>query len=163
MKNNTIAKSKIIMISLIAAAAIVFIFIAVRFFGMPYYLYYFLDNADDIAEILFKLVIGIGVIAASIVLIKSMSSKFDDNAEDSKYDTNTVIKKDNKSKKTIIIIAAVSLVLLISLFIFSSRFFGVYYILHNLEDIFEVLFQLAITVVAICFLAVFFKKVWKKI
>ena len=167
MKNNVITKSKPIIIAVSIIALIALLVIANRFLGIQYYLFYFIHNLDDVAEILLKLSISIAVIVLAIAFIKKMYDKFDDRKYDNKQesssdDTNLIVVK--KHKKTIIIAAAVLLGLLfVSLIIFSSRFYGMYYILHNLEDIFEVLFQLAIVVIVIAFLAVFFKKVWNKI
>lgn len=167
MKNNVITKSKPIIIAVSIIALIALLVIANRFLGIQYYLFYFLHNLDDVAEILLKLSISIAVIVLAIAFIKKMYDKFDDRKYDNKQenssdDTNFIVAK--KHRKTIIIAALVLLGLLfVSLIVFSSRFYGMYYILHNLEDIFEVLFQLAIVVIVIAFLAVFFKKVWNKI
>lgn len=163
MKNNVITKSKPVIIAVSIIAFIALLVVANRFLGIQYYLFYFIHNLDDVAEILLKLSISIAVIVLAIAFIKKMYDKFDDNKkESSSDDTNLIVTK--KHRKTIIIVAAVLLGLLfVSLIVFSSRFYGMYYILHNLEDIFEVLFQLAIVVIVIAFLAVFFKKVWNKI
>ncbi|MEI0567034.1 hypothetical protein [Brachyspira pulli] len=163
MKNNVITKSKPVIIAVSIIAFIALLVVANRFLGIQYYLFYFIHNLDDVAEILLKLSISIAVIVLAIAFIKKMYDKFDDNKkESSSDDTNLIVTK--KHRKTIIIAALVLLGLLfVSLIVFSSRFYGMYYILHNLEDIFEVLFQLAIVVIVIAFLAVFFKKVWNKI
>lgn len=167
MKNNVITKSKPVIIAVSIIAFIALLVVANRFLGIQYYLFYFIHNLDDVAEILLKLSISIAVIVLAIAFIKKMYDKFDDRKYDNKQesssdDTNLIVAK--KHRKTIIIATLVLLGLLfVSLIVFSSRFYGMYYILHNLEDIFEVLFQLAIVVIVIAFLAVFFKKVWNKI
>ncbi|MCZ9998200.1 hypothetical protein OFR29_08305 [Brachyspira hyodysenteriae] len=73
-------------------------------------------------------------------------------------------EKNNKSAKGLIISMAVIAVLaLIALFIFSSRFFGMHYMLYNLDDIVEGIFQLVVVVAVIGFGAVFAKKLLEKL
>ena len=57
--------------------------------------------------------------------------KYDNKQESSSDDTNLIVAK--KHRKTIIIAALVLLGLLfVSLIVFSSRFYGMYYILHKM-------------------------------
>ena len=51
MKNNVITKSKPVIIAVSIIALIALLVIANRFLGIQYYLFYFLHNLDDVAEI----------------------------------------------------------------------------------------------------------------
>ena len=157
MKNNVILKPALIALSL-GALAILAIIIAAVFFGIPYNAFYLLHNLENIAEVLLLLSITIVAFAFLIYFIKNVYDKNKGN------DENIKIKNNEKNKKAVIIVlSAFALLLAAVLFIFSGRFFGIYYILHNLEDIFEGIFKLVFTAAALVFLAVFFKKVWNKI
>ena len=167
MKNNVILKPALIALSL-GALAILAIIIAAVFFGLPYNAFYLLHNLENIAEVLLLLSITIVAFAFLIYFIKNVYDKnnYDKNNKDENKgnDDNIKIKNNEKNKKAVIIVlSAFALLLAAVLFIFSGRFFGIYYILHNLEDIFEGIFKLAFTAAALVFLAVFFKKVWNKI
>ena len=167
MKNNVILKPALIALSL-GALAILAIIIAAVFFGIPYNAFYLLHNLENIAEVLLLLSITIVAFAFLIYFIKNVYDKnnYDKNNKDENKgnDDNIKIKNNEKNKKAVIIVlSAFALLLAAVLFIFSGRFFGIYYILHNLEDIFEGIFKLAFTAAALVFLAVFFKKVWNKI
>lgn len=164
MKNNVILKPALIALSL-GALAILAIIIAAVFFGIPYNAFYLLHNLENIAEVLLLLSI---TIVAFAFLMYFMKNVYDKNNKDENRDNDENIKtinKNNEKNKKVLIIALSTFALLVVavLFIFSGRFFGIYYILHNLEDIFEGIFKLAFTAAAIVFLAVFFKKVWNKI
>lgn len=162
MKNNVILKPALIALSL-GVLAILAIIIAAVFFGIPYNAFYLLHNLENIAEVLLLLSITIVAFAFLIYFIKNNYDK--NNKDENKgNDDNIKIKNNEKNKKAVIIVlSAFALLLAAVLFIFSGRFFGIYYILHNLEDIFEGIFKLAFTAAALVFLAVFFKKVWNKI
>lgn len=162
MKNNVILKPTLIALSL-GVLAILAIIIAAVFFGLPYNAFYLLHNLENIAEVLLLLSITIVAFAFLIYFIKNNYDK--NNKDENKgNDENIKIKNNEKNKKAVIIVlSAFALLLAAVLFIFSGRFFGIYYILHNLEDIFEGIFKLAFTAAALVFLAVFFKKVWNKI
>ena len=162
MKNNVILKPALIALSL-GVLAILAIIIAAVFFGIPYNAFYLLHNLENIAEVLLLLSITIVAFAFLIYFIKNNYDK--NNKDENKgNDENIKIKNNEKNKKAVIIVlSAFALLLAAVLFIFSGRFFGIYYILHNLEDIFEGIFKLAFTAAALVFLAVFFKKVWNKI
>lgn len=167
MKNNVILKPALIALSL-GVLAILAIIIAAVFFGIPYNAFYLLHNLENIAEVLLLLSITIVAFAFLIYFIKNVYDKnnYDKNNKDENKgnDDNIKIKNNEKNKKAVIIVlSAFALLLAAVLFIFSGRFFGIYYILHNLEDIFEGIFKLAFTAAALVFLAVFFKKVWNKI
>ena len=172
MKNNVILKPALIALSL-GVLAILAIIIAAVFFGIPYNAFYLLHNLENIAEVLLLLSITIVAFAFLIYFIKNVYDKnnydknnYDKNNYDENKgnDDNIKIKNNEKNKKAVIIVlSAFALLLAAVLFIFSGRFFGIYYILHNLEDIFEGIFKLAFTAAALVFLAVFFKKVWNKI
>ncbi|MDO6993652.1 hypothetical protein Q5M87_06470 [Brachyspira innocens] len=169
MKNNVILKPALIALSL-GVLAILAIIIAAVFFGIPYNAFYLLHNLENIAEIVLLLSITIVAFAFLIYFIKNVYDKnnYDKNNKYENKENNDenikTINKNEKSKKVLIIALSVfALLLAAALFIFSGRFFGVYYILHNLEDIFEGIFKLAFTAAALVFLAVFFKKVWNKI
>ncbi|WP_020005117.1 hypothetical protein [Brachyspira innocens] len=163
MKNNVILKPALIALSL-GALAILSIIIAAGFFGIPYNAFYLLHNLENIAEVLLLLSITIVAFAFLIYFIKNVYDKKNNKDENKGNDENIKIKNNEKNKKAVIIVlSAFALLLAAALFIFSGRFFGVYYILHNLEDIFEGIFKLAFTAAALVFLAVFFKKVWNKI
>lgn len=162
MKNNVILKPALIALSL-GVLAILAIIIAAVFFGIPYNAFYLLHNLENIAEVLLLLSITIVAFAFLIYFIKNNYDKnnYDKNKGN---DENIKIKNNEKNKKAVIIVlSAFALLLAAVLFIFSGRFFGIYYILHNLEDIFEGIFKLVFTAAALVFLAVFFKKVWNKI
>lgn len=165
MKNNVILKPALIALSL-GALAILAIIIAAGFFGIPYNAFYLLHNLENIAEVLL-LLLSITIVAFAF-LMYFMKNVYDKNNKDENRDNDENIKtinKNNEKNKKVLIIALSTFALLVVavLFIFSGRFFGIYYILHNLEDIFEGIFKLAFTAAAIVFLAVFFKKVWNKI
>ena len=162
MKNNVILKPALIALSL-GVLAILAIIIAAVFFGIPYNAFYLLHNLENIAEVLLLLSITIVAFAFLIYFIKNVYDK--NNKDENKgNDDNIKIKNNEKNKKAVIIVlSAFALLLAAVLFIFSGRFFGIYYILHNLEDIFEGIFKLVFTAAALVFLAVFFKKVWNKI
>lgn len=167
MKNNVILKPALIALSL-GVLAILAIIIAAVFFGIPYNAFYLLHNLENIAEVLLLLSITIVAFAFLIYFIKNVYDKnnYDKNNYDKNKgnDENIKIKNNEKNKKAVIIVlSAFALLLAAVLFIFSGRFFGIYYILHNLEDIFEGIFKLVFTAAALVFLAVFFKKVWNKI
>ena len=79
-----------------------------------------------------------------------------------KYDN--LVKNGRMSKAVAFIaIALIAVLALIALFIFASRFFGMHYMLYNLDDIIEGIFQLVIVVAVIGFGAVFAKKVIEKL
>ena len=173
MKNNimSVVKSKkfIIISASIAAAAL--LIVAIRFLGLQYYMFYLMHDFDEVLEALLKIAVFAVMIMFAIVLFRKID--FKDNKEtkanesesdDNKKDLIVVKEKNSKSAKILFIVMAVIAVLaLIGLFIFSSRFFGMHYMLYNLDDIIEGIFQLVVVVAVIGFGAVFAKKVLEKL
>ncbi|CRF35448.1 unnamed protein product [Brachyspira suanatina] len=174
MKNNimSVVKSrKFIIISASIAAAALFI-AAIRFLGLQYYMFYLMHDFDEFLEALLKIAVFAVMVMFAIVLFRKIDSKDNKESKANEAESNNNEKKDlivvkeknNKSAKGLIISMAVIAVLaLIALFIFSSRFFGMHYMLYNLDDIIEGIFQLAVVVAVIGFGAVFAKKVLEKL
>lgn len=173
MKNNimSVVKSKkFIIISASIAAAALFI-AAVRFLGLQYYMFYLMHDFDEFLEALLKIAVFAVMVMFAIVLFKKIDSKDNKQSKESETESNNekkdlivVKEKNNKSAKGLIISMAVIAVLaLIALFIFSSRFFGMHYMLYNLDDIVEGIFQLAVVIAVIGFGAVFAKKLLEKL
>ncbi|ANN63627.1 hypothetical protein OFR22_02990 [Brachyspira hyodysenteriae] len=170
MKNNimSVVKSKkFIIISASIAAAALFIS-AVRFLGLQYYMFYLMHDFDEFLEALLKIAVFAVMVMFAIVLFKKIDSKDNKQSKESesnneKKDLIVVKDKNNKSKSLIIIFAVIGILALISLFVFYSRFFGMHYMLYNLDDIVEGIFQLAVVIAVIGFGAVFAKKLLEKL
>ncbi|WPC22991.1 hypothetical protein N4239_08555 [Brachyspira hyodysenteriae] len=172
MKNNimSVVKSKkFIIISASIAAAALFI-AAVRFLGLQYYMFYLMHDFDEFLEALLKIAVFAVMVMFAIVLFKKIDSKDNKQSKESETESNNekkdliVVKdKNNKSKSLIIIFAVIGILALISLFVFYSRFFGMHYMLYNLDDIVEGIFQLAVVIAVIGFGAVFAKKLLEKL
>ena len=173
MKNNimSIVKSKKFMvISAIIAAAALFI-VAVRFLGLQYYMFYLIHDFEDVAEGLLKISVFAVMMLFAVILFRKLDLKDGKpenktNAETANTENKDLIvpkEKNNKGKIGIIAIALIAVLALIALFIFASRFFGMHYMLYNLDDIIEGIFQLVVVAAVIGFGAVFAKKVLEKL
>lgn len=172
MKNNimSVVKSKkfIIISASIAAAAL--LIAAMRFLGLQYYMFYLMHDFDEVIEALLKISVFAVMVMFAVILFKKIDSK--DNKESKvnenesngeKKDLIVAKEKNNKAKSGIIIIAVIAVLALAALFIFYSRFFGMHYMLYNLDDIIEGIFQLVVVAAVIGFGAVFAKKVLEKL
>ncbi|ASJ21456.1 hypothetical protein [Brachyspira hampsonii] len=173
MKNNimSVVKSKkFIIIAASIAAAALFI-AAIRFLGLQYYMFYLMHDFDEVIEALLKISVFAVMIMFAFILFKKIDSKDtkeakanESEANNEKKDIIVVKEKNNKSNKSIIIIMAViGILALTALFIFYSRFFGMHYMLYNLDDIIEGIFQLVVVAAVIGFGAVFAKKLLEKL
>lgn len=173
MKNNimSVVKSKkFIIISAAIAAAVLFI-AAIRFLGLQYYMFYLMHDFDEVIEVLLKIAVFAVMVMFAIVLFRKIDAKGNKESKTNESESNNdkkdiivVKEKNNKSSKSLIIVIAVIAVLaLISLFIFSSRFFGMHYMLYNLDDVIEGIFQLVVAAAVIVFGAVFAKKLLEKL
>ncbi|WP_300365706.1 hypothetical protein [Brachyspira sp.] len=165
MKNNimSVIKSKKFMI--ISAIIVLFAFVisAVKFLGLQYYIFYIMHDFDDIIEILLKISVLVAMIIFAIALIKKIDSK---EAKKSNENSEEINKKEItviKNKKNNIIIISIIAIVLISMIVLFSRFFGMHYIIYNLDDIIDGIFQLVIATAIIVFGAVFAKKILEKI
>ena len=169
MKNNimAIAKSKKFMVISATIALAALLIMAGKFLGVHYYMFYLFYNLEDVAEIILKLGIFIAVIS---ILIAFFFKKDNNNRS---YNNSVINREENTEEKNnvksgklwlipIIVTIAVLLLLFLAPRFLASGFYGMY-MLHNLDDIIEGVFQLAISVAVIVFLAVFFKKIWNKL
>ncbi|KLI23993.1 hypothetical protein JQ824_08210 [Brachyspira hyodysenteriae] len=170
MKNNimSVVKSKKFIIISASIAAVALFISAVRFLGLQYYMFYLMHDFDEFLEVLLKIAVFAVMVMFAIVLFKKIDSKDNKQSKESesnneKKDLIVVKDKNNKSKSLIIIFAVIGILALISLFVFYSRFFGMHYMLYNLDDIVEGIFQLAVVIAVIGFGAVFAKKLLEKL
>ncbi|WP_295153855.1 hypothetical protein [uncultured Brachyspira sp.] len=123
--------------------------------SMQYYILYMIHNFDDIIESLLKISVFTAIIIFLIILIRKIDTKKRNKIK------NKIVreKRQNHNREYMVIIPAVSVLALIVIFILSYKFFGIYYIMHNFDDVFEVIFQLAFIAVGI----VLAKKILEKI
>ncbi|EKV58164.1 transmembrane protein [Brachyspira hampsonii 30446] len=173
MKNNimSVVKSKKFMIIAASLAAAALFIAAIRFLGLQYYMFYLMHDFDEVIEALLKISVFAVMIMFAFILFKKIDSKDskeeksnESESNNEKKDIIVVKEKNNKSNKSIIIIMAIIGVLaLTALFIFYSRFFGMHYMLYNLDDIIEGIFQLVVVAAVIGFGAVFAKKLLEKL
>lgn len=163
MKNNIMSAVKSKKFIIIASSIIAFVLLiaAVRFFGLQYYMYYLIYDFDDVIETLLKISAFAVIVMFAFVLFKKLDlhDKKSEENKTEKRDVSELKEKVNHRRNIIIILSVISVLILTALFIFSSRYFAIYYLLDNLDDIIENVFKLA----AIIFVFLFGKKLLEKL